>query len=69
MPNKNTNCLANMECPRCKSTGPFYIEIKTTVLMYDDGSGDTSDMAWEDSASCSCHNCKFKATAKDFACD
>ena len=33
----NTNALAGMRCPNCKSTGPFEINATACFTVYDDG--------------------------------
>jgi hypothetical protein len=35
----NTNCLEGMQCPACKSDGPFRILCDVLVLWDDDGRG------------------------------
>ena len=67
--NPNTNCLANMACPQCKSYGPFDIEVKKWMTMHDDGSEESEDGTeeWGDDSRCHCLNCDYTAKVKDFA--
>ena len=57
---KNTNVLAGMQCPKCKSLGPFGINGATcTVTVTDDGVEDAVDYEWEKDAWCTCKACGF----------
>lgn len=54
----NSNCLHGLRCPQCGSDEPFSIEVRTTVLVWDDGT-DTpggGHIEWDDlsRASCGC---------------
>jgi len=63
----NTNCLKGFQCPKCKSFGPFRIEVTTTILMYDDGSDyDHDGLEWEEDSYCECNECDFHGMVKDF---
>jgi len=65
----NTNCLENMRCPNpdCGSEGPFEIRAEANFIVSDDGTGDYSDVCWEEDSSCSCTECRFSGMIKDFA--
>lgn len=62
----NKNCLANMQCPRCLSEGPFFIETVTTATVYDDGIADHGDMDWHDDSICTCSACNLQRTVANF---
>jgi hypothetical protein len=63
----NENCLLGFQCPRCGCCGPFYIEAKTVVLVYDDGTENVDgELDWGDESYCECHNCHHFGTVKDF---
>lgn len=63
----NENCLMDMQCPKCSSYAPFTIEVTTTVKVYDSGT-DTpeTDVAWDDTAYCTCIACGHGATVAEF---
>jgi hypothetical protein len=66
---ENTNCLEGMKCPECGSLEPFRIEIKTMLLMYDDGSEDdklSGSQEWDDDSYCECCGCLRHGTVQDF---
>ena len=62
----NTNCLAGMACPTCKSEGPFGIECVVNVSMADSGTDDMGELDWDDTNWCSCQNCDFTGRVLDF---
>lgn len=64
----NTNCLEGFQCPerKCKSFGPFRIEVKTMLTVEDDGGGDTENNEWEDDSHCECVQCGQSGTVADF---
>lgn len=67
----NTNCLQGMQCPNCKSDGPFFIEVSTLVLMSDDGwicDANGSDNTWEDTSYCRCDDCGHANNVAGFHC-
>ncbi len=54
----NSNCLEGIKCPACGSEGPFVIEVRTQVLMYDEGSEDyNSDSHWDNTSYMRCDEC------------
>lgn len=65
-PEQNENCLDGMKCPKCKSLGPFLIEVKCIAVMTDEGEDDIRDIDWEDTSFCECDACSFNGTVKDF---
>lgn len=63
----NTNCLENMQCPRCKSTEPFKIAISTLALVYDDGiDACYSDQDRDSDSYCERYNCQYYEIVNDF---
>ena len=63
----NTNCLEGMACPQCGSLGPFTIEIKTTVVMHDDGSElGRGHEQWDGDSYCGCRECDTHGVVSDF---
>lgn len=63
----NTNCLIGIKCPSCGSEGPFIIEVRTQVLMYDNGSEDCdSDNHWDSLSYMRCYECDRDGQAREF---
>ena len=62
----NTNILEGMQCPKCKSFGPFWIAASAMFLVYDDGVDEHTDTQWGKITYCQCANCEFAATARGF---
>ena len=56
------NYLAGAKCPKCKSNGPFTIEVKCLTTVTDDGLDDTVALNWRDNeACCLCLDCGYSA--------
>jgi hypothetical protein len=65
--NPNTNCLEGMQCPECKSYGPFCIDVLMTVTVYDNGTEDDGgDTEWDENSRCICPQCDYAATVAEF---
>lgn len=64
--NPNTNCLAGMQCPECKSYGPFRISATSLFVMYDNGSDDYHDVEYDDGSYCDCPECDHAGIVHDF---
>jgi hypothetical protein len=63
----NNNILMGIKCPACGSEGPFFIEVKTQVLMSDDGSDDSDgDHHWDGDSYMRCFDCDREGQAKEF---
>ena len=63
----NENCLKGFRCPSCESEGPFKIEARVVVMVYDDGTVDSGyDTEWDDGSHCECFDCGKYGTVKDF---
>lgn len=63
----NTNCLAGMACPKCKSEGPFKITCTTYATVADKGVIDVLDFQWGDDDNCECVECgHVGGQVKDF---
>jgi hypothetical protein len=67
---KNHNCLDGWKCPKCSHIESFDIsvEIRTIVLMTDDGYDDLGDFdtRYEDDDWARCRGCGFEATVGHF---
>lgn len=51
----NTNCLGGLRCPKCGSWEPFYVDVRVTVLVWDDGGENTyDDQEWDDDSAIHC---------------
>ena len=65
----NSNCLEGIQCPACKSKGPFWIAVETNVLMSDDGwtatSGDIDD--WGSWSYIRCDSCDEAGIVREFS--
>lgn len=68
MSNPNTNCLAGMACPGCKSFGPFIIVVTTPATVTDEGIEEYGHghVDWDDKSNCHCVECDHNATVADF---
>ena len=62
----NSNCLEGMRCPKCGSEEPFFIEVRTQMLMWDEGSDYHTDLDHDDASFCRCYNCDREGTVADF---
>jgi len=56
----NTNCLANMQCPKCESDGPFWIEGVAYFLVSDNGITEYGSVNWQDDSGCECSACHHR---------
>ena len=62
----NSNCLADMRCPRCGSEGPFNISGGALFTVADDGVGDFHFPEWNADSSCDCCECRHSGIVNDF---
>jgi hypothetical protein len=62
----NTNCLADMRCPHCKSTGPFKISATAMFTIGDDGTEDFGDIEYDGGSYCVCPECDHYGIVHDF---
>jgi hypothetical protein len=62
----NTNCLAGMRCPNCKSTGPFKISATALFTIGDDGTEDFGDVEYDGGSYCFCPACEHDGIVHDF---
>ena len=62
----NSNCLDGMRCPKCKSEGPFKIEVSALAVVHDDGTESYEQAEWEDTSPCICVECRHHSTVKHF---
>ena len=58
----NINCLAGKQCPKCRSFGPFEIEVSTRVLLSDDGTDYAGDstVEYDDDSPAICRACGYE---------
>jgi hypothetical protein len=63
----NINCLAGMQCPKCRSFGPFNIAVKTMMKVFDNGTDGHGDKDWDTGSFCECCECEFSGTVADFS--
>jgi hypothetical protein len=61
----NTNCLAGMQCPSCKSDGPFKIAATALFTIHDDGTGEFGDVEYDGGSYCECPQCDFDGIVDD----
>lgn len=64
----NENCLQGFRCPSCESEGPFKIEARVLVTVYDDGTDDSESDAveWNSHSYCECCECHRYGTVGSF---
>jgi hypothetical protein len=64
----NNNCLEGIKCPSCGSEGPFFIEAKIQVLMWDSGSECNiyTYHLWDGASYMRCYECDKDGPAQDF---
>jgi len=62
----NTNCLAGMRCPECKSEEPFLIETKAIMTVYDSGTESLGDTEWDEDSYCECVKCRYSGKVFQF---
>lgn len=62
----NDNCLKGARCPKCKSLGPFRINVFCQAVVHDDGVNDTTSHDWTDASHCICLECGFAASYRRF---
>lgn len=62
----NTNCLADMRCPRCGSEGPFDISAGALFTVADSGVEAYYGVEWNNDASCYCRQCQHDSIVNDF---
>ena len=55
-----------MQCPGCKSLGPFQIADQCMATVRSGVIGDTGNMDWDDRSHCSCVKCDFRGEAAGF---
>jgi hypothetical protein len=66
MTEPNTNCLAGMQCPRCKSLGPFTISCTAIFILTDDGAECSGDIEYDGGSYCMCRECEHDGIIHDF---
>jgi hypothetical protein len=63
---KNTNCLADIKCPKCGNKGQFKINANATFSLTDDGIIDYADVDWDDDSQITCVSCNKTGKIKEF---
>jgi hypothetical protein len=67
--NPNTNCLEDIECPRCANTSRFTIEALVAADVQDDGAEFVGDAYWDDESRIACHECEHTGKLGEFKAD
>lgn len=62
----NENCLIGLRCPKCGQEEPLQIRASTWVTMYDDSSGECTELDWDDSSEIICDGCNASGTVGEF---
>ena len=58
----NDHYLAGVKCPKCKSNGPFTLEVECLTTVTDDGLDKTMAINWWDNETCClCADCGYSA--------
>jgi hypothetical protein len=66
MQSKNTNCLVGMQCPNCKSLGPFSISATAIFTFSDDGTESFGDVEYDGGSYCLFIECEHDGIVHDF---
>ncbi len=62
----NENCLEGMQCPNCKSFGPFEIDVTAIATVSDNGTEDFREVDWNEDSPCWCPVCNHAGRVKTF---
>jgi hypothetical protein len=62
----NTNCLADVCCPKCGQEDEFSIAAVISCLVTDDGSDPVGDHYWDEDSATHCPQCSFSGKLKEF---
>lgn len=62
----NTNVLAGLQCPECKSDGPYQMTMKCFAEVADDGIDQTWEHEWGPTDFCRCIHCNFTGKVRNF---
>lgn len=65
----NTNCLENIQCPKCNHEGPFWITASTTALVHDDGEEEYGDLEWDNDSYIRCQACHHTGLVSGFTAE
>ena len=63
---KNTNCLEDIQCPKCGNEDNFKVEGTSLFEVSDDGTGWHGDVHWDDDSLMICVQCDHRGKWKDF---
>ena len=61
----NSENLEGVQCPDCKSEGPFNIAASAWFSVHDDGTAEHWDVEWDDNSMCQC-SCGKNGPLRDF---
>lgn len=62
----NTNCLADLACPRCGNDSCLNIEVRTLATFTDLGCEDYGGMDWDYASPAECPECDFTGAVHEF---
>ena len=62
----NSNCLADLQCPNCKSYEPLSITGVSVFKVFDSGTESHGDVEWDDDSFVKCGMCGFSAVLECF---
>ena len=60
------NPLTHFACPSCRSPGPFYILVTSTVLYTERGPTTHTQFEYHAGSHCQCATCKRQGIVKQF---
>ena len=63
---KNTNCLEGIQCPKCGQAEEFRVQATSVFELFDEGTGDHSDVEYDDDAWTLCPHCEYEGEMKTF---
>lgn len=65
----NTNCLEGIKCPSCGQEDSFQVIATTVFTLSDEGTGDHTDVEYDDDSPMYCTECPFEGNVSDFKAD
>ena len=63
---KNTNCLEGVACPKCGQEDKFLVQATSTFELYDNGTGDHSDVEFDNDSWMLCPICEYEGEYQTF---
>ena len=58
--------MYTVKCPKCKSSGPFNIEVKGWATISDGEVDVATELGWNNESRCLCIDCGYSAKLKAF---